>query len=734
MNQDDRLGPYRLLRRLGEGGMGVVHLALDPHGRQVAVKVLRSEVTGDDVARRRLSREVETMRRVRSPHIAEVVDADVTGQRPYIVTRYVPGRPLDEIIKQDGPFSVDALLKVANGVAQALAAVHAAGVIHRDLKPGNVLMLDGQPVLIDFGIAQAVDATRLTQTGMFIGTPGYLAPEIIEGHEAGPEVDVHAWAGTLLFAATGQPPFGKGTLEMIFFAITSGKANVDAAPALLQPVLRAAFHRDPARRPTAGELVQRIGELMPQGRRPRVPDEITTVPNVDETTGQPVVPDVGPFGPRSSGSSPLPAYGGAPQGAATTPPVLPMTTPPVAPVAPPPLVQSPPGEEFVSLLKDAPAGGRPADPYPTVRVTGEDLRKAGLTGGAAEGDIPTWFPGQGAQQAPQQQPQQGPQQGLAEGDIPTRMAPPKPVVQPPSAWETPQRRLPEGDVPTRRVTSEELRQSVAQNQAFFEQAPEIYERTPQVHQPHPPTPFLPTVRVPPPTVSSSAPPTLPPGMPAGASPSTVPPSQLPAGALLQRSKAYGVASALLLVAMTGLAVIAPLPVCVLALPLAVLLRAADIAQPQLNARRPAGAAATDVIRVLSQPAALVKSIGVTLALVPYALVLGLPVALLLTVLVASMPVLAALSWGIAVALWTVCAGPGVEGPSRQMRRTLASLVPSGGAAAGLAWGIGAVATVVAAIAVASVMGKQTAGHFWGSIDVLDIVQRLTDLRNRAGNQ
>ena len=184
MNQDDRLGPYRLIRRLGEGGMGVVHLAVDPQGRQVAVKVLRSEVAGDDVARRRLSREVETMRRVRSRYIAEVLDADVTGSRPYIVTRYVPGRPLDEVVKQDGPLGADALVRVAYGVAEALVAVHAAGVIHRDLKPGNVLMMDGDPVLIDFGIAQAVDATRLTQTGMFIGTPGYLAPEIIEGGEA----------------------------------------------------------------------------------------------------------------------------------------------------------------------------------------------------------------------------------------------------------------------------------------------------------------------------------------------------------------------------------------------------------------------------------------------------------------------------------------------------------------------------------------------------------------------
>ncbi|PZG36216.1 serine/threonine protein kinase, partial [Spongiactinospora gelatinilytica] len=281
MNQDDRLGPYRLLRRLGEGGMGVVHLAVDRQGREVAVKVLRAEVTGDDVARRRLAREVETMRRVRSEHIAEVLDADVTGHRPYIVTRYVPGQALDDLVKEEGPLDVGAVLKVARGVASALAAVHSVGVIHRDLKPGNVLILDGEPVLIDFGIAQAVDATRLTQTGMFIGTPGYLAPEIIEGHEAGPEVDIHAWAGTMLFACSGQPPFGKGTLEMIFYNITAGKANIGAAPPVLQPVLRAALQRDPARRPSAAEIAAQIGRLMPKaGGRPRMPDEITTVPDV----------------------------------------------------------------------------------------------------------------------------------------------------------------------------------------------------------------------------------------------------------------------------------------------------------------------------------------------------------------------------------------------------------------------------------------------------------------------
>jgi serine/threonine protein kinase len=348
---DDRLGPYRLLRRLGEGGMGVVHLAVDPQGRQVAVKVLRSEVAGDELARRRLSREVETMRRVRSRYIAEVVDADVTGHRPYIVTRYVPGRSLDEIVKEDGPLGLPALLKVAHGVAAALAAVHSVGVIHRDLKPGNVLIIDGEPVLIDFGIAQAVDATRLTQTGMFIGTPGYLAPEIIEGQEAGPEVDIHAWAGTLLYAATGQPPFGKGTLEMVFYNITAGKADVDAAPAPLQPLLKAAFQRNPAKRPKAAELAERVARLMPQAGV-SVPDEVSTVPHTDPSATPayegPTAPGHDRGGPRPvppvpQGSGPQAAF---PQRASAGP---------QGPVVPPP--QGP----AQSLLGGAAAGaGAPA--------------------------------------------------------------------------------------------------------------------------------------------------------------------------------------------------------------------------------------------------------------------------------------------------------------------------------------------------------------------------------------
>jgi len=250
----DRLGPYRLLDVIGEGGMGVVHLARDNEGRAVAIKVLRPGVADDPDARRRLGREFNTMRRVRSPFVAEVIDADVTGQVPYVVTRYVAGPSLDQKVRQDGPLRGPALERLAWGLAEGLAAVHAAGVVHRDLKPGNVVMAGGVPVVIDFGIAHAPDVTRITQAGMFMGTPGYLAPEVVEGLPSGPSADVHSWASTVAFAATGRPPFGTGSYETIFYRIVSGKPDLDGVPAKLIPPLAAALSRDPAARPSAAQL------------------------------------------------------------------------------------------------------------------------------------------------------------------------------------------------------------------------------------------------------------------------------------------------------------------------------------------------------------------------------------------------------------------------------------------------------------------------------------------------
>ena len=248
------LGPYRLQDRLGEGGMGVVHLARDPEGRAVAVKVLHPLGSEGVNARRRLAREVETMRRVRSPYVAEVLDADVTGEFPYIVTRFVTGPTLDEMVRTRGPLSSPGLRRLGHGMAEALTAIHAAGVVHRDLKPGNVMLSDDRPIVIDFGIAQAGDATRLTQTGLVMGTPGYLAPEVIEGEPSSPASDVHSWGSTMVFAATGHLPFGGGSYETIFYRIISGRADLSGVPGPLVPLISAALARDPSHRPSASWL------------------------------------------------------------------------------------------------------------------------------------------------------------------------------------------------------------------------------------------------------------------------------------------------------------------------------------------------------------------------------------------------------------------------------------------------------------------------------------------------
>ena len=256
-----KIGPYRLLEKIGEGGMGVVYLARDSDGRPVAVKVLGPAVSSDPNARRRLFREVETMRRVRSRYVAEILDADVNGPSPYIVTRYVPGRTLDDVVRKDGPLPGPALARLAGGLAAAIAAIHAAGVVHRDLKPGNVMLVDGHPVVIDFGIAHIPDSTRLTQTGMVMGTPGYLAPEVIEGLPSSGASDVHSWGATVAFAATGRPPYGVGSYQTVFFRVLQGKAELTGMPAPLLPLVTAALAVDPARRPPAGWLAEQCAGL-----------------------------------------------------------------------------------------------------------------------------------------------------------------------------------------------------------------------------------------------------------------------------------------------------------------------------------------------------------------------------------------------------------------------------------------------------------------------------------------
>jgi serine/threonine protein kinase len=310
--EHSRLGPYRLVQQLGEGGMGVVHLALDRQGRAVAIKVLRPHVAHDPDARARLAREVETLELIRHPNVAPVLDADLDGPRPYLVTKYVPGPPLDDYVVENGPLDGDDLTRLAEGLAGALDAIHEAGVIHRDLKPGNVLVVDGEPMLIDFGIAHAVDDIRLTMTGLVMGTPGYLAPEIVEGAEVSEATDWWGWAATLAFAATGQPPFGRGPMEAVLARVARGESDLRGTDPDLRPLLRAALSPDPDARPSSREVVEALrryasGEPVDEGTRWSERTEVIAPGSVRHDDPPPPPP---PSPPLAAGFDPVraPAY------------------------------------------------------------------------------------------------------------------------------------------------------------------------------------------------------------------------------------------------------------------------------------------------------------------------------------------------------------------------------------------------------------------------------------------
>ncbi|APC34054.1 protein kinase [Nocardiopsis dassonvillei] len=258
----ERIGHYVIRRRIGQGGMGVVYQAEDPRTEQfVAVKVLKPEVAGDQIARARLAREVETMRRVHSPNVAEVIEADTQAELPWVVTEHIPGPTLDATVTNHGPLRGRALTRFVTGMARAIRDIHAVDVIHRDLKPGNVIISNGEPIVIDFGIAHAVDGAKLTQTGTFVGTPSYLSPEVIEGTDLGPATDIHAWGGTVAFASTGRPPYGAGTFEVIFFRILNGEIDMDGMHEALRPLVNRAVSRDMRSRPTAEELLEEASRL-----------------------------------------------------------------------------------------------------------------------------------------------------------------------------------------------------------------------------------------------------------------------------------------------------------------------------------------------------------------------------------------------------------------------------------------------------------------------------------------
>ncbi|MFC6344889.1 serine/threonine-protein kinase, partial [Nocardioides hankookensis] len=239
------VGGYTLLTKLGEGGMGVVHLARRGDGDRVALKVLRPHIVGDDEARHRLAREVSSLKRVTSPWVAGIVDADPWAPVPYVATRYVPGLSLHDLIVEEGPIEGPDLYWFAAGLAEGITSVHAVGVLHRDVKPSNVLMEGRTPILIDFGLARVADDPKLTHTGWLLGTPGYLAPEILYGEDATAASDVHSWAATVAYAGIGHPPFGRGPSMAIMDRVRRGQFDLTGLPDDLRQVVASALDPEP---------------------------------------------------------------------------------------------------------------------------------------------------------------------------------------------------------------------------------------------------------------------------------------------------------------------------------------------------------------------------------------------------------------------------------------------------------------------------------------------------------
>ena len=235
-----RIGRYRLLRRLGAGGMGVVFLARAPGGAIAAVKTVRSSYADESGFRARFRREVEAARQVSSPWVVPLLDADADAETPWLATSYVPGPSLAETVDAFGPLSLASVRVLGLRLAEALEAVHGAGLVHRDVKPGNVLLAPDGPRLIDFGIARAPEATALTSSGVIVGSPGFLSPEQARarGGEIGPPSDVFSLACVLAFAATGVRPFGDGGAAGVLLRTIYEEPDPAALPDGLAPLLR----------------------------------------------------------------------------------------------------------------------------------------------------------------------------------------------------------------------------------------------------------------------------------------------------------------------------------------------------------------------------------------------------------------------------------------------------------------------------------------------------------------
>ena len=257
-----RVGNYRLIGRLGEGGMGQVFLGLSPGGRQVAVKVIHPGYASGKQFRERFAREIEAARRVGGFHTASVVDADPGADPPWMVTAFIQGPSLQQAVAEDGPLSLERVCRLGAGLAEGLAAIHACGLVHRDLKPSNVILADDGPRIIDFGIARAAEASPMTTAGMVVGTYSYMSPEQLRGDVAGPASDVFALGCTLAFAATARVTFGDDSIVTVVYRITTEPPDLSGVTEEhgFRDLVRDCLSKSPANRPGLATIMERLAE------------------------------------------------------------------------------------------------------------------------------------------------------------------------------------------------------------------------------------------------------------------------------------------------------------------------------------------------------------------------------------------------------------------------------------------------------------------------------------------
>jgi WD40 repeat protein len=257
-----RVGNYRLIGRLGEGGMGQVFLGLSPGGRQVAVKVIHPGYASGKQFRERFAREIEAARRVGGFHTASVVDADPGADPPWMVTAFIQGPSLQQAVAEGGPFSLERVCRLGAGLAEGLAAIHACGLVHRDLKPSNVILADDGPRIIDFGIARAAEASPMTTAGMVVGTYSYMSPEQLRGEVAGPASDVFALGCTLAFAATARITFGDDSIVTVMYRITTEPPDLSGVTEEhgFRDLVRDCLSKSSANRPSLATIMDRLAE------------------------------------------------------------------------------------------------------------------------------------------------------------------------------------------------------------------------------------------------------------------------------------------------------------------------------------------------------------------------------------------------------------------------------------------------------------------------------------------